>query len=335
VQTARNTENEEEQPQEKISPTTEPTTEPQGEITPTVSTAPTTPVDEKRKAFEEAGYTPEQTEALFNYDASKGPYLSFLKQNLQKPEPLSPEAEKRMRILGMLGDSLGILSQLYGASQGARISRNNPENSVTRYTEKYIDRLRNIYDGKLNTYNSQLLNAGYHDIAYENTLRKEINDVYYKQMQNKINKQKLDLQSEKNTLEKQLKEAKDERESKRLEADLKKIDADITNNEKRTKILQQRAYRSGTGGSGKSGGSGKNKEYDVDAMAAEAINDSEYMKSLPDEMFTIRADIINGKIKTVKDKQILAADYYRKKYGKDAPKEETNGNSTGETAGWY
>jgi hypothetical protein len=116
------------------------------------ASVPVEPVDEftenEKELIEKRGWTPEQLRAVKGFDATKGVALEHYIKTFQKPE-INEKALQRNRTVGILGDGIKLLGQMYGAHQGARIDKAEPGQSLTSYFAKREDEARNMYQKRL------------------------------------------------------------------------------------------------------------------------------------------------------------------------------------------
>ena len=106
-------------------------------------------------------FTPEEIEILKNPDPNKPVLEQLYRKTVQKPKVISEKGMKAARTASHIGNSLSVLADMFGASQGAHIQRRNSglvENQVAN--ERAI---RGQNEAETNQYNSGLLHAQYND----------------------------------------------------------------------------------------------------------------------------------------------------------------------------
>lgn len=109
--------------------------------------------------------SPEELEVYKSLDANKPVLEQLYRKTVQKPKEISEKGMKAAQTASHIGNSLGILAEMFGASQGARISprqSNLVENQIA--TERAI-RAQN--EAENNQYNAGLVHAQYADAQQE------------------------------------------------------------------------------------------------------------------------------------------------------------------------
>lgn len=105
--------------------------------------------------------SPEELEVYKSLDANKPVLEQLYRKTVQKPKEISEKGMKAAQTASHIGNSLGILADMFGASQGAHIQRRNSglvENQVAN--ERVI---RGQNEAENNQYESGLLHAQYND----------------------------------------------------------------------------------------------------------------------------------------------------------------------------
>jgi len=106
-------------------------------------------------------FTPEEIEILKNPDPNKPVLEQLYRKTVQMPKVISEKGMKAARTASHIGNSLSVLADMFGASQGAHIQRRSSglvENQVAN--ERAI---RGQNEAETNQYNSGLLHAQYND----------------------------------------------------------------------------------------------------------------------------------------------------------------------------
>jgi hypothetical protein len=119
-------------------------------LSPIAAGTPEEEFDENDKKLIASGLMrPEQIRAVKGFDPSNGSALKFYNEVFQKPE-IDEKALRRNRTIGILGDGLKLLGQMYGTHKGARIERN--DKSLTSYFADREDEARKLYEQKFNNW---------------------------------------------------------------------------------------------------------------------------------------------------------------------------------------
>jgi hypothetical protein len=137
------------------------------------------PVDEftenEKELIAKRVYTPEQLRAVKGFDATKGVALEHYIKTFQKPE-LDEKALQRNRTVGILGDGIKLLGQMYGAHKGARIDKAEPGGSLTSYFAKREDEARNMYQKRLDEWKRGYYGAQMSDVQTKNSYYTTLNN---------------------------------------------------------------------------------------------------------------------------------------------------------------
>ena len=116
----------------------------------------------------------------YNPDAD-GHFLQSFLDSVHKPVPVDEKSVNRARIIAGIGDSLGLLAQMFGASRGAHIRERDASGSALSGVREEERRLRELYEKQMSTYEQGLYEAkrmdlmqGLQDLQYN---RQRIYDI--------------------------------------------------------------------------------------------------------------------------------------------------------------
>lgn len=118
-------------------------------------------------ALSKAGYTPDRLEYfLSDFDPAKGENFLQRIYEASMPKPTAPDEKqlKRARLLGSIGDSLGLLSQMWSAGKGAHVKERDYKNSASAQIAEKEKNLRALYLQQQNKYNDGMYNAQLKDL---------------------------------------------------------------------------------------------------------------------------------------------------------------------------
>lgn len=118
-------------------------------------------------ALSKAGYTPDKLEHfLSDFDPTKGENFLQRIYDASMPKPTAPDEKqlKRARLIGSIGDSLGLLSQMWSAGKGAHVKERDYKNSASAQIADNEKNLRALYLQQQNKYNDGLYNARLKDL---------------------------------------------------------------------------------------------------------------------------------------------------------------------------
>lgn len=118
-------------------------------------------------ALSKAGYTPDRLEYfLSDFDPAKGENFLQRIYEASMPKPTAPDEKqlKRVRLLGSIGDSLGLLSQMWSAGKGAHVKERDYKNSASAQIAEKEENLRALYLQQQNKYNDGMYNAQLKDL---------------------------------------------------------------------------------------------------------------------------------------------------------------------------
>lgn len=123
--------------------------------------------DEQYAAVRSLGYTDDQIAGvLSNPDPEKmmdGIYSSIFKKNVPEPQAPDEKTMKRQRNIAKIGDTLALVAQMAGASQGARTRERSWEESATARLTAGQNEVYERYLNDSNKYNRELVNAQMQD----------------------------------------------------------------------------------------------------------------------------------------------------------------------------
>ena len=108
------------------------------------------------------GFSPESISKAYSpYSPEKdGGFMTRMYElSNQKPQPIDEKKVRNAKILGSIGDSLGLLSQMWSAGKGAHIRNRDYNQSASSQLSKEEKELRNIYLNQTNKYNEGFYNA--------------------------------------------------------------------------------------------------------------------------------------------------------------------------------
>jgi hypothetical protein len=138
----------------------------------TPAPAPVEPVDEftvnEKELIKNGRMTAEQLRSVKGFDPTKGAALDFYTKTFQKPE-INEKALQRNRTIGILGDGIKLLGQMYGAHKGARIEKAEPGQSLTSYFINREDEARNVYRKNLDEWKRGYYGAQMSDEQMKNS----------------------------------------------------------------------------------------------------------------------------------------------------------------------
>ncbi|MDR1089938.1 MAG: hypothetical protein LBL79_02590 [Prevotella sp.] len=118
-------------------------------------------------ALSKAGYTPDKLDYfLSGFDLAKGESFMQRIYEASMPKPAAPDEKqlKRARLLGSIGDSLGLLAQMWSAGKGAHIKERDYKNSASAQIAEKEKSLRALYLQQQNKYNDGMYNARLKDL---------------------------------------------------------------------------------------------------------------------------------------------------------------------------
>lgn len=118
-------------------------------------------------ALSKAGYTPDRLEYfLSDFDPAKGENFLQRIYGASVHKPIAPDEKqlKRARLLGSIGDSLDLLSQMWSAGKGAHIKERDYKNSASAQIAEKEKNLRALYLQQQNKYNDGMYNAQLKDL---------------------------------------------------------------------------------------------------------------------------------------------------------------------------
>jgi len=153
---------------------------------------------DEMNALNKVGFPPERIdEYLSDFDPSKHNILTKLyEMSIPKPEVPDEKKIRNAKAISAIGDSLGLLGQMWSSGRGAHIRNRDYDQSASAQTNKEEEKQRNLYLNLSNNYNQGLYNARLKDFIQGlneyNTGRKDIRDAI-------TNKQELDFKNQQET----------------------------------------------------------------------------------------------------------------------------------------
>jgi hypothetical protein len=113
-------------------------------------------------------YKPEAISKYFGgdyqYDPNEGPFLQTFIESAKKPDPIDEKNVQRARLAAGIGDSLGLIAQMIGASKGAHIGKRDASQSALARVIADEEKLRNLYMQQDNDYRQGLYGARARDL---------------------------------------------------------------------------------------------------------------------------------------------------------------------------
>lgn len=122
---------------------------------------------EEMGALAKAGYTPDKLEYfLSDFDPAKGEsYLQRIYEaSATKPKAPDEKQIKRAKLIGSIGDSLGLLAQMWSSGKGAHVKERDYKNSASAQIADDERSLRTIYKQQQNKYDDGLHGAMLKDL---------------------------------------------------------------------------------------------------------------------------------------------------------------------------
>ncbi|MDR0824948.1 MAG: hypothetical protein LBN74_07615 [Prevotella sp.] len=118
------------------------------------------------------GVTPEKLEYYSNFDPLKhGNFYQYIYgSSVAKPTAPDQEHINRVKLMGTIGDSLGLLAQMWSAGKGAHIKERDYKNSASAQIADKEKDLKKLYLQQQDKYNAGMYNAKVNDI------KKALND---------------------------------------------------------------------------------------------------------------------------------------------------------------
>lgn len=113
--------------------------------------------DEIEQRLRGLGYTQDDINTYFSPDPNTPIYEQIYRNTIKEPKPLSEKGARAARTVAGIGDSLGLLSQVFGASRGAHVGP--IQNSSVAYQANDERNMRNLYSKELDQYNAGLAGA--------------------------------------------------------------------------------------------------------------------------------------------------------------------------------
>lgn len=105
--------------------------------------------------------SPEEIEVYKSLDENKPVLEQLYRKTVQKPKEISEKGMKAAQTASHIGNSLGILADMFGASQGARVARRDSKLVDNQIANERAIRGQN--EAENNQYNAGLLNAQFSD----------------------------------------------------------------------------------------------------------------------------------------------------------------------------
>lgn len=110
-----------------------------------------------REELLKRGITQEYIDNAYKPKAGEGFFERYKKH---VPEPVDDSQNLgNARTMGAIADAVGLVAQLWGAGQGARMTERSPESFATKQINDRADALRNLYLQRLQRYQAGLIDA--------------------------------------------------------------------------------------------------------------------------------------------------------------------------------
>jgi hypothetical protein len=258
-----------------------------GNNTPPAAPAPVEPVDEftenEKELIAKRIWTPEQLRALKGFDPTKGAALDFYTKTFQKPE-INEKALQRNRTIGILGDGIKLLGQMYGAHKGARIDKAEPGQSLTSYFINREDEARNVYRKNLDEWKRGYYGAQMSDEQTKNS--------YYTTLQNQKSADLKELEREK--IRKGERTEDIEREDKRYTDQTTHRDKVFEESVRRGRIQDSQKNREIALREKSIGNSKQENKTEIARYVAQAMMDEDFVKANPGLFKTIKIKDFSG-----------------------------------------
>lgn len=114
-----------------------------------------------REELLKRGITQEYVDNAYKPKAGEGFFERYKKH---VPEPVDDSQNLgKARTIGAISDAVGLIAQLWGAGQGARMTERSPESFATSQINDRADALRNLYLQRLQRYQAGLIDADSRD----------------------------------------------------------------------------------------------------------------------------------------------------------------------------
>jgi len=116
---------------------------------------------EEMDYLKKSGFSPERIDDAFSdFDSSKSNVLSKLyEMSIPKPEVPDEKKIRNAKMISSIGDSLGLLGQMWSSGRGAHIRNRDYGQSASAQTNNEEEKQRNLYLNLSNNYNQGLYNA--------------------------------------------------------------------------------------------------------------------------------------------------------------------------------
>lgn len=141
---------------------TPPATEQQTTEAPTVQTE-----NNKDREYIDSIYGQGHYDKIMNVDPQQNVFEQIYKSTTPKPKPISERGLKNARLAAGIGEGLGTLAEMYGASRGARVSPRDYSNGPIAQQTRNEKDIRNIYDQQEANYQQGELSAKLNDYQAE------------------------------------------------------------------------------------------------------------------------------------------------------------------------
>jgi hypothetical protein len=235
---------------------------------------------------------------------------------LYKPDEIDEDRLRNNRTIGMIGDSVKLLAQMYGAGKGAYIRENDPKDSLTTYFSNDENKIRDLYRKNQDAYKQIRMNALMREYDLKASQKEQLSR---EKRQNEQNAAKMAFNLKQLESKEKLENQRAIQQQSNFEAKLK---ADTADRNIKNAISKERLTK-------KSEGEGNgNPKKDYTSLSAAAMMDKEFMNMLPDEFFSIRKDPYSKKLIS-KDLNVNASilgaayeQYLEQKKNAESPKQQ-------------